>query len=425
MFSGYLLSERQSFPHCSRCRLSGAATPRHVTHARPFGPQSCASSGVGLDRAGAEPPGRVRRRTATSPSYQTKPFFKNAQLNRCIILKHRLRRNELDLFPTYRTTATKIIVPIDESDLKLGGRFLFVDQIGYDNVLAGAFGEGSAAIRVDRRVLELLDQLPSLDPFLLREQLRRIGVNPRPAISTSRPATCSACSRSSKTKSSTLVQLCFGGEVASATSAARLVRKILSTQVDTETEPLRLTLQPRAGGISGRRVLLEGIPLLQVDARHADGRRRRRDGRDRNGARARWRERRDARLIIEKMRAAVRRGLFDLMRDDAAPCSQILRRRLCAPGQRQAAELPRLPARRAAHVQPAGRASGRDPAHRQLLAVPLPQGLARRNSRSRNWRKSSRISSKASPFPKAASRTPPRPCAPPAERPPLSPPSAL
>lgn len=185
----------------------------------------------------------VSKAHGDKPEFQSKPFFKNAQLNRCIILKHRLRRNELDVFPTYRTTATKIIVPIDSSDLKLGGRYLFVDQIGYDNVLAGAFGEGIGHDSVDRRVLELLDQLPSLDPFLLREQLRRIGVEPAACYFDVSPGDMQRMFAFVEDEIRTLVNLCYGGEVASATSAARLVRKILSTQVDMETEPLRQTLR--------------------------------------------------------------------------------------------------------------------------------------------------------------------------------------
>ncbi|MGZ7227044.1 hypothetical protein ACXWO0_11310, partial [Streptococcus pyogenes] len=39
---------------------------------------------------------------------------------------------------------------------------------------------GVAATHPDIQTLRLIDELPSLDPFLLREQLRRGGLDPSP-----------------------------------------------------------------------------------------------------------------------------------------------------------------------------------------------------------------------------------------------------
>ena len=71
---------------------------------------------------------RVYRRQRNNPAYSENPLFQSPTLNRSIILKHRLRRNERDLFFDARKTATKIIIPIDGAELKLGGRFVFVNQ---------------------------------------------------------------------------------------------------------------------------------------------------------------------------------------------------------------------------------------------------------------------------------------------------------
>ena len=249
----------------------------------------------------------VAKAHADDPEYQARPFFKNAQLNRCLVLKHRLRRNELDAFPTYRTTATKIIIPIDSSDLKLGGRFVFVDQIGYENVLSVAFGDGFGRDSLDRRVLELLDELPSLDPFLLREQLKRIGVQPAACYFNISAGDLQRMFVYVEEQIQGLVKLCFGTGTPSATGAARLVRKILSTQVDTETEPLRLTLQLapeeyQEGVFCWKGFLYYkwtlstlmtevGSVLAEIETVHPRVRAT------------------DTALYIEKMRAAVRRGL--------------------------------------------------------------------------------------------------------------------
>ena len=52
----------------------------------------------------------------------------------------------------------------------------------------------------DLSVLRLLNAVPSLDPFLLREHLRNNEIEWRPAISPSPKATRSACTTSSARK---------------------------------------------------------------------------------------------------------------------------------------------------------------------------------------------------------------------------------
>jgi len=67
---------------------------------------------------------RVYRRRKNDPAYTEKPLFQSPTLNRSIILKHRLRRNERDLFFDARKTATKIIIltmhePDDDASLSI------------------------------------------------------------------------------------------------------------------------------------------------------------------------------------------------------------------------------------------------------------------------------------------------------------------
>ena len=54
-------------------------------------------------------------------------------------------------------------------------RYVFVGERHFDQVMENVFGDRVGADRRDRRLLELLDDIPSLDPFLLREHLRRNG----------------------------------------------------------------------------------------------------------------------------------------------------------------------------------------------------------------------------------------------------------
>ena len=80
-------------------------------------------------------------------AYKEMPLFENSGLNRAIILKHTLRVDERHLFNDSRQTVTKIILPYDPYDLRLGGRSIFYRQVGFDALMRGsAFvvtGEGS------------------------------------------------------------------------------------------------------------------------------------------------------------------------------------------------------------------------------------------------------------------------------------------
>lgn len=119
---------------------------------------------------------KIYRENGTEQEWIDKPLFVNRELNTSIIIKHRLRQNEHDRFFAPRKNATKIVIPIEKSDLKTGGRYIFVNQNGFEEVMQEHFG-----ISRDSRdlvALNVMDRLPSLDPFLLRESLLRSNISP-------------------------------------------------------------------------------------------------------------------------------------------------------------------------------------------------------------------------------------------------------
>jgi hypothetical protein len=69
-------------------------------------------------------------------NYRQKPLLLSRILNNAIILKHRLRADEVDLFVPRRAVATKIIIPFEKADLRAGGRSMFVDQRGFSQLLS-------------------------------------------------------------------------------------------------------------------------------------------------------------------------------------------------------------------------------------------------------------------------------------------------
>ncbi|WP_332657847.1 hypothetical protein [Brevundimonas sp.] len=175
------------------------------------------------------------------PDWAARPLFRSPALNRALIIKHRLRRDELDLFHLRRQVATKVILPIDSSDLKTGGHFVFVGQRGFEPMMQEAFGIGGE--HPDLATLTLLDRLPSLDPFLLREQLRRAGIELAPCYFTISEHDMERMLRFVEDEIRPLVTLSIGYSLSAVGSTRRLAGRILSSDPRDRMEALRQTLQ--------------------------------------------------------------------------------------------------------------------------------------------------------------------------------------
>ena len=185
---------------------------------------------------------RVSREHGRTEGWRNAPLFENPTLNRCLVIKHRLRRNEVDEFRVRRYVATKIILPIDGSDLRVGGRYIFVDQVGFDQMLEQALGVGPS--HPDRKTLSLIDELPSLDPFLLREQLRRNGHAPDACYFNVSEADLCRMSEFVANEITPLVDLSMGpdSDLAADNPVARLTAKIMSNSAGEDMSGLGQTL---------------------------------------------------------------------------------------------------------------------------------------------------------------------------------------
>ena len=178
-----------------------------------------------------------------NPDWAARPIFRTAALNRALIIKHRLRRNEFDLFTGRRQVATKMVIPIEDDDLKTGGRYVFVNQIGFERSMMEAFGV--APTHPDIETLRLIDRLPSLDPFLLREQLRRGGLDPAPCYFSISDGDLQRMTAFVRSEIDPLVTLSLGGDTLAVAqdSAARMASKILSNTPGNQLDALRQTLR--------------------------------------------------------------------------------------------------------------------------------------------------------------------------------------
>jgi hypothetical protein len=195
----------------------------------------------GLERTGATSRvlnfAAISARNAERGRDRLSPFFTASVLGGSLVIKHRLRSDELSVFARPRYTATKLVIPFERTDLSLGGRALFIGQQGWTKALGSLHGE-TKAYDHDVALLEALDELPSLDPFLVREQLRRRHFQVAAAYFVLSDADLERMHGFVRTELEDLVRLACGSERVSH-ETEKLVHAILSGEEDVRLEALR------------------------------------------------------------------------------------------------------------------------------------------------------------------------------------------
>ncbi len=182
----------------------------------------------------------IARLNAADPEHGQRPLFLSPVINTSFIIKHRLRPDETYMFGHVRSAATKIIVPVDPSDLRAGGRSIFIDQRGFVESLRDAGHYSNENLERDIGVLRLLDAIPSLDPFLLREHLRANNIDVGACYFAISAADQERMHQFVTKEMSGLVKLASGDDDDGSTG--RMVSAMLSGQADEKLEPLRMTL---------------------------------------------------------------------------------------------------------------------------------------------------------------------------------------
>jgi hypothetical protein len=181
-------------------------------------------------------------RNAGNAEHGKSPFFLASSLNGAVIVRHRLRDQERESFDRIRYTATKLIIPFERSDLGLGGRSLFVSERGWLDAFEELRGEAPDFAR-DVAVLEAIDELPSLDPFLLREHMKRRGFDISPSHFEISAPDLAKMQRFVGAEIAKLIELAYRDTEAQEGNITRLVEALLSARTDDRLEPLRLTLR--------------------------------------------------------------------------------------------------------------------------------------------------------------------------------------
>ncbi|MEQ1809020.1 MAG: hypothetical protein ABL889_03775 [Terricaulis sp.] len=185
-------------------------------------------------------------RFGDTDDFKNKPLFKNQRLNRALILKHVVRQHERELFTRPTTTATKVILPYAVEALELGGISFMVHEIRFERLLKDAVGgyTNDADLTADAELLKVMAALPSFDPFLLRERLRVMGVDPARAYFDIAEADIGRMRAFVGKEIAQLVNLAFAtGGVDAGGLSQRLADKLMTDETAKTLDPLRQTLR--------------------------------------------------------------------------------------------------------------------------------------------------------------------------------------
>ena len=178
---------------------------------------------------------------AANEDHRLRPMFVHPVLNRTIIVKHHPRPGEFEYAADRGAIVTKVIFPFDPDDLDLGGQFLLVDDPELPAQLTRQLDYSEIDPERDLMVLQLINKLPTLDPFLLHEALRANKIEVAPCYFRLSALDKTEMRDFVANQVETLIELCFG-ELASDGKAKRLAELVLSADDGPELDPLRLAM---------------------------------------------------------------------------------------------------------------------------------------------------------------------------------------
>jgi hypothetical protein len=107
-------------------------------------------------------------------------FFRTKTLNRAVLVKEARPNPETSRYRARTSVGTKIYFPYNPEDLYEGGKSVFIDDPKIEEILRDHAGldlrDGNDDAKKDWAVIKMLDQIPSLDPFLVKDKLAIEGV---------------------------------------------------------------------------------------------------------------------------------------------------------------------------------------------------------------------------------------------------------
>jgi hypothetical protein len=192
--------------------------------------------------------GAITRDLASArPGGAVPGFFASSTLNQSIIVKHNIRDNERHLFARAQPVATKLILPIDPDNLALGGVTFMLGERQASRILRDKLGlnraTGDARVQRDLKILDILDSLATLDPFIVRERFAVDGVDLPEAFSAFQLHGDNALYEYMKSQLLPLVRLAMAGSKTNDRALERLLDEIFVESHNSKAEFLREALK--------------------------------------------------------------------------------------------------------------------------------------------------------------------------------------
>jgi hypothetical protein len=139
-----------------------------------------------------------------------------------------------------------VILPYSANELELGGVSFMVGEIRFERLLKDAVGgyTSDGDLAADAELLRVLAALPSFDPFLLRERLRHMGIEPARAYFEIAEADIARMRAFVSREIAQLVSLAFAtGGIDAGGLSQRLADKLMTDETAKTLDPLRETLR--------------------------------------------------------------------------------------------------------------------------------------------------------------------------------------
>ena len=174
-------------------------------------------------------------------------LFHIPAMHHLVVLKEALRHDD-PRHPDGIAIGSKLYVPYDKSDIYEGGRSIFFHSPNLRQVLHEQFGvtesdEHAETLEHDMHVLNILDDLPSLDGFLMRDALELAGIEADEGYFDVSPEERVAIQDFIRGKIEPLVKAAYGGKTPPSNKVTQLIDAVWEAKDLVALEPLVLAFR--------------------------------------------------------------------------------------------------------------------------------------------------------------------------------------
>jgi len=167
-------------------------------------------------------------------------FFRDKPLNTLVLIKDTVPDDGpgAEVAPTI---GTKLYFPFNENAIYEGGRTIFLQDKHLRPAIAEHFGQGALnpeALQQDMEILSVLDRLPSLDPFLMKDAFKIAKIAINEAYFEVSPEAWDEIEAFILQRFEPLVKAAFPDAMSSDERARRLIEKIWEARDLTVLKPL-------------------------------------------------------------------------------------------------------------------------------------------------------------------------------------------